>query len=229
MTPMGNVGWQKTKGIVVHRCALAAAGKPLSLWLAERPEDDGAGGSGPNFVVQAQWLAQQLGAALADEDDEVVWSLFDAGGPAWIGEYNVFRRLRRRDKERVVEDLGEIVVEAATAILAMARKEQWESMLSEVLDPFEFLEPPKNGKLHRMDLLVRRESRVPLVVDLKTGASAPSPAHLVTLTDSLVNDYGQRLAKEWASPIGCQILYVSFGGGHRWGEERLVEPAKRKR
>lgn len=79
-----------------------------------------------------------------------------------------------------------------------------------------------------MDLLVRRSNRAPLVVDLKTGTSAPSRERLDELTDSLADEYGQWLVKEWGSPIGCQILYVSFGGGHRWGEERLVEPSKRK-
>jgi hypothetical protein len=35
----------------------------------------------PNLIAEARWMAQQLGPALEQRDDRLVWALIDSGEP----------------------------------------------------------------------------------------------------------------------------------------------------
>jgi hypothetical protein len=37
----------------------------------------------PNLIAEARWMAKQLGPALEQRDDRLVWALIDSGGPYW--------------------------------------------------------------------------------------------------------------------------------------------------
>jgi hypothetical protein len=54
--------WWKVKGDLIHRCALAAAGKWLSIEDAARPYEDE-----PVVMYEGRWVADQLKSVLSGE------------------------------------------------------------------------------------------------------------------------------------------------------------------
>lgn len=223
-----HISWQELKGVLLHRCVLAAAGKPLTVASAKRKVINCDGGRSPDLASEAQWLARRLAQALRDEDAERVWPLIDAGGPRWVLAYSQFLALSATDRRRVLAGLEPLAAEAATALLDQAATDGWQSMLSEVLDPVAFLKARKGMPVPRLDLLVRRED-TPLIVDLKTGAGKASSRCLDADLSDVMSLYGEPLAREWGDPIACQVLYLSFGGGHRWSPVEIATGHERMR
>lgn len=220
--------WQTMKGVLIHRAVLAAAGKPLTVTAARRTVTNCDGGRSPELVSEAQWVARRLTQALQDEDAETAWALIDAGGPRWVRDYENYCALSRGDRRRALEDLEHLAVVAAEALLERATTNGWTEMLSEVLDPVVFLGARRGVPIPRLDLLVRRHEE-PLIVDLKTGAGKAASRCLDSDLAGVRSVYGEPFAREWGGPVACQVLYLSFDGGHRWSPVELATERTRMR
>ena len=201
--------WARIKGVLIHRCVLAAAGKPLMAWQARKtPKSTGL----PTLVSEAQWIANQLETALRDGDRETAWPLIDAGGPLWTKEVANFNELAdtsEREAERALENLAEIAERASRAIADEAKRDDWDRMLSEPIDPIRFLDGEPTV---RTDLLVRRRGHMPLVLDLKTGQGPASEERANSLLDEKdeekrsPRDVARMIATEYDGKVKAQVL-----------------------
>lgn len=96
--------WWTVKGDLIHRCALAAAGKWLSIEDATSPHEDE-----PVLMYEARWVADQLKSALTgdldtpNQDRNLAWALVDSGGPYWMGRCNDFKNLKEVDRQLVLQ------------------------------------------------------------------------------------------------------------------------------
>lgn len=216
--------WKSVKGDLIHRGVLASAGKWLTVREARQP-DRLHGAPEPHLVAEARWMAKQLTIALVDEDPRLAWSLVDSGGPRWVGPYNDYQSLSPRDRAKALEDLEDIVVSAANALLDRAQEDYWEDILSEVFDPFArlnaFTTEKKRAANWRIDLLVHRGREVPLIVDLKTGEQVNN---VDTLAKHLAGKYGKRVAGITNTDVDCQVLGLSLDGDHRWSRIVVARP-----
>lgn len=218
--------WQSVKGGLIHRCVLAAASKWLTMHQTMEP-DAQHGVPEPHLVAEARWMARHLTTALVDEDPRLAWSLIDSGGPRWIGPYDDYQSLSILGRTKTVEDLEELVVTAANALLDRAREDHWEDVLSEVFDPFArlnaFTAKEKKAANQRIDLLIHRGRRTPLIVDLKTGV------HLLDV-DSMAADvarkYGNDVASITNTKVRCQVLGLTFDGDCRWSQVVDARPVQ---
>lgn len=218
--------WQSVKGGLIHRCVLAAPSKWLTVYQAQEP-DVQHGAPEPHLVAEARWMARQLRAALVDEDPRMAWSLIDSGGPRWIGPYDYDKSLSLCDRVKAVEDLEELVMTAANALLDRAREDHWEDMLSEVFDPFArlnaFTDREKRATNWRINLLVHRGRKAPLIVDLKTGLH---PLDVDSMAADVARKYGDEVAGIINTNVRCQVLGLSFDGDHRWSQVVVAHPAQ---
>lgn len=207
---------------MIHRCALASAGKWLTIRAARRADHLGAHPE-PHLIAEARWMAQQLGAALLERDDRVVWPLIDSGGPRWTLAYDHYLALSPRDQTLVLADLEHLAVTTATALLDMACDDGWEDIQTEVSDPFArlaaYTAAEKRASNWRIDLLAHRGRRGPVVGDLKTGADLPDVA---TLVAEVADGYGREVAAIHGSRITCRVLGVSFAGDVQWSDPVVV-------
>jgi hypothetical protein len=80
-------------------------------------------------------MAQQLGPALEQRDDRLVWALIDSGRPYRTQAYDDYLSLKPEGQTRTVADREDLTVTTASAILDMARDDQWEDIRTE-LRPF---------------------------------------------------------------------------------------------
>ena len=255
--------WWTVKGVLIHRCALAAAGKWLNIEAASKIRE---GEDEPILVSEARWLASKLTDALSGDldkedpnpDRDLAWALVDAGGPYWTGIYDEFRSLSEPDQILVlegdrelaletgrtpaVEDLTELSVCVARKLLHKAKQDDWRSMLSEIVNPFAFLDAAcgideadiakaDRRKIYRetrqrIDLFVQRKLKPPLIVDLKTSRYEPEGADLSDTVDEVARKYGPPAVKAYGRDIQCQVLYLSFGGRAAWSD--LVTSSPRK-
>ena len=199
--------WHTVKGILTHRCALAAAGK--WLWIGSAKEN---WRGEPCFVAEARWVAQQLAYGF-EGYQYLAWALVDSGGPHWSRAYDDFMGLSEDDQHRVLEgnrdsppeedenlSLEELSVRVAQELLAEAERDKWQFLLSEIFNPFRFLDA-RTGNTRflarkRMDLLVQRsKNQIPLIVDLKTGQRERTANYLAQEVDELrrLHTYLQRM------------------------------------
>lgn len=218
--------WQSVKGGLIHRCVLAAASKWLTMHQALEP-DAQHGAPEPHLVAEARWMARHLMTVLVDEEPRLAWSLIDSGGPRWIGPYDDYKRLSIRGRTKAVEDLEELVVTTANALLDRAREDHWEDLLSEVFDPFAklngFTAKKKKAVNQRIDLLIHCGRRTPLIVDLKTGV------HLLdidSMAAEVTRKYGEDVAGIINANVRCQVLGLSFDGDHRWSRVVVAHPVQ---
>jgi hypothetical protein len=70
----------------------------------------------------------------------------------------------------------------------------------------------------RIDLLVQRKLKPPLIVDLKTSRYAATSAHLDDMVNHIAREYGEPAAKSYGKDIQCRILHVSFDGRIGWSD-----------
>lgn len=218
--------WQSVKGELIHRCVLAAAGKWLTIAQAAQPDDQN-GLTEPHLAAEARWMAQVLGTALNDGDDQMAQALIDSGGPRWSGPYNNFLSLGPGDRQKAIKGLEELAVTTAHALLELARRDHWDRILSEVVDPFAMLNSftyqEKIAANRRIDLLVHRGRYSPLIVDLKTSVVL---ADVDELAQKVAGTYGQLVADVLDIRIRCQVLGISFDGDYLWSETITVYPSK---
>lgn len=217
----GEVTAPQLKGTLIHRCVLAAAGKWLSTEvMRQRRGSDGE--SVPMFVDEAGWMAQQLGGALRKGSQgrrrhkEMSWALIDPGGPYWSGHYDDFCSLDESDRDYVLEDLEYFSETVAEELVRCAGRDGWRAIRSEVEDPFSRLLTDATGRKQlnrRIDLLVDREEKLPLVIDLKTGEKMPD---LVMAEKGIKEEYGSLVAEMTCRPVQCYALGLSFDGNIEW-------------
>lgn len=172
-------------------------------------------------------MTKHLTKALVDDDHKMAWSLIDSGGPRWIGPYDDYKRLSPRDRVKATADLEELVVTAANTLLDKAREDHWEDMLSEVFDPFArlnaFTAREKRATNWRIDLLVHRGRKAPLIVDLKTGLH---PLDVDSMAADVARKYGDEVAGIINTKVRCQVLGLSFDGDHRWSQVVVARPVQ---
>jgi hypothetical protein len=221
--------WQSLKGTLIHRCALAAAGKWLTIREAARL-DTLSKPPEPHLVAEARWMAQQLGPALRRRDKHVAWSLIDSGGPRWIGNYNDYLSLDTSEQPLAIVKLEDLAVTTASAILDMAHDDQWEDIQSEVSDPFArltaYTAEAKKAANWRIDLLAHRGDRPPAVVDLKIGDDPADPGYVNALAVQVASKYGREVATIIDSRVTCRVLYVAFDGSHMWSDATTARPRR---
>ena len=218
--------WQAVKGDLIHRCALHAAGKWLTVPKASELARDGEQEE-PLLVSEARWVAQRLSEGLAEQDHRIVWPLIDSGGPYWVLTYEHYLKLHPLDQKRVVADLEDLTVTTAQAILAKAKEDDWEDIRSEVSDPFARLTAhtakDKKKSNWRFDLLAHRGRRRPAVVDLKTGERL-SDVNVDQQVDEVADLYGREVASIHDSEVTCLVLGVDFDGEYQWSRSVLAKP-----
>jgi hypothetical protein len=232
--------WQMVKGDLIHRCALAAAGK----WLSIEEASEICEGE-PVLVYEARWLASKLEGALSGDlektdpnpDRDLAWALIDPGGPYWTGHCDEFQNLSAPDRSRALKGLTDQSVRTAQELLDEAERDDWGFVLSEAFNPFAFLDAArgadKDGRKDkrykfeaykearkRMDLLIQRKLKSPLIVDLKNRTREPTPDILNKLVDEVARDYGIPAAKVYGRDIQCRVLYLTFTGRVTWSELR---------
>lgn len=221
--------WQTVKGILIHRCALAAAGKWLTVRDAASLVEFGSTRE-PDLVAEARWMAQQLGPALEQHDARLVWALIDSGGPRWTRTYDDYLSLDDAGQGLAVADLEDLAVTTAKAILDMAHDDQWEDIRTEVSDPFArlaaYTAKAKKTANWRIDLLAHRGRRSPVVVDLKTGDDPADPSYVNTLAVQVAGQYGHEVATIIGSRVTCRVLYVAFDGSHMWSDATTAKPRR---
>jgi hypothetical protein len=234
--------WQKIKGILIHRCVLAAAAKWLAL--TDAAKDDGSGE--PLFVSEARWMARKLSSALqealrAEEDEEslgrdLAWALIDAGGPRWIGNYNDFKYgLKPGEQQAALSGLEDQAVFVARELLRKADADRWRFMLSEVQNPFAFPgaedAAERKASRSRLDLMVQRRptregrERPLLIIDLKT-TTGPVPAEKLRKGEiEVIEKYGRPAARILGRAVCCRVVNVTFDLQHAaWSDGELVAP-----
>lgn len=216
--------WVAAKGLLVHRCVLAAAGKWLTIGQARRTTSF-CGVDESVFVAEARWMTRRLTDAITTEDEELGWALIDAGGPYWNAAYEDAVRFSDVERDRILDGLEELVVRIARAILDEAKRDRWVAILSEVADPYAMLSArtPKEQRAarSRVDLLVHRgHDRIPLVVDLKTGRRLPD---VDALADVVADNYGHHVSKAIDDEVECRVLGASFTGALRWSDFVVVD------
>jgi hypothetical protein len=242
--------WWTVKGDLIHRCALAAAGKWLSIEdAASLCEDE------PVLMYEARWVADQLKSALSGDLDapnparNLAWALVDSGGPYWMGRCEDFRSLKEADRllvlhggryvpeggqERFAKGLTELSLRVAGELLDEAEEDNWRFMLSEIFNPFAFLDAARRmddsgtpeadrregyrKARKRIDLLVQRKLKPPLIVDLKTSRYPATSAHLDDMVNDIAREYGEPAAQAYGKDIQCRILHVSFDGHIDWSD-----------
>ena len=242
--------WWTVKGDLMHRCALAAAGKWLSIEdAASLCEDE------PVLMYEARWVADQLKSALSGDLDapnparNLAWALVDSGGPYWMGRCEDFRSLKEADRllvlhggryvpeggrERFAKGLTELSLRVAGELLDEAEEDNWRFMLSEIFNPFAFLDAARRmddsgtpeadrregyrKARKRIDLLVQRKLKPPLIVDLKTSRYPATSAHLDDMVNDIAREYGEAAAQAYGKDIQCRILHVSFDGHIGWSD-----------
>lgn len=162
-------------------------------------------------------MAQQLSQALESKDKQMAWALIDSGGPYWVKLYDDFQALGG-DRERAIENLEELSVVAARAILDRARKDRWIRVLSEAIDPFAMIsartEDQRKRANLRIDLLVDRGQRSPLIVDLKTGERPDVDDEVAGVTAK----YSPLVTAAVSGPVRFQVLGLSFDGEVEWSD-----------
>lgn len=222
--------WQAVKGTLIHRCALAAAGKWLRVDDAASPAGWDGGRGEPELVAEARWMAQQLGLALEQHDDTLGWALVDSGGPYWAKTYDEYCRLDNAGQSLAVADLEHLAVTTAQAILDMACADQWEDIRTEVSDPFAYLvaytAEAKKEANRRIDLLAHRGRRPPVVVDLKTSRNLAGPTRIDALATEVAEKYGREVAAIIGSQVACRVLWVAFDRACTWSDEKMAWPPR---
>ena len=240
--------WWTVKGDLIHRCALAAAGKWLSIEAATSLCEDE-----PVLMYEARWVADQLKSALSGDldtpnpDRNLAWALVDSGGPYWMGRCEDFKYLKEADqqlalqggwylledgRERFAKGLTELSLCVAEELLDEAERDHWRFMHSEIFNPFAFLDAARRmdysgipeadrGEGYRkarkrIDLLVQRKLKPPLIVDLKTSRYPATSSRLDRMANDIVRDYGEPAAQAYGKDIQCRILHVSFDGHIGW-------------
>jgi hypothetical protein len=244
--------WWTVKGDLIHRCALAAAGKWLSIEDATSLCEDE-----PVLMYEARWVADQLKGALSgdldtsNQDRNLAWALVDSGGPYWMGRCDDFKHLEEADQrlvlqggvyvmksgeERFAKGLTELSLCVAGELLDEAEEDSWRFMLSEISNPFVFLDVARRmddagipeadrregyrKARRRIDLLVHRKLKPPLIVDLKTSMYPAASARLDGMVNDIAREYGEPAAQAYGKDIQCRILHVSFDGCISWSDLR---------
>jgi len=227
----GRPTWQKVKGTLIHRCALAAAGKWLTIRDASRT-DRLSGTPEPHLVAEARWLARRLSTALTERDDETAWSLIDSGGPRWAAAYDDYLALSKAAQAKAVADLERLATVTAAALLRMARRDDWDAILTEAIDPYAYLLAETKGSRReanqRIDLLARRDGRPPVIVDLKTGEEPATDETAGRHAVSVADKYGHVAATIIGGPVVCRALYVTFDGETSWSGPVTARERRRR-
>jgi len=125
-------------------------------------------------------------------------------------------------------------------LLDEAEEDSWRFMLSEIFNPFAFLDAARRmddagipeadrregyrKARKRIDLLVQRKLKPPLIVDLKTSRYAATSAHLADMVNEIAREYGEPAAKAYGRDIQCRILHVSFDGRIGWSDLLTCAP-----